>query len=40
MYDFRAVRGHIEVYLCGQFQFSADNISEAKKELREEDDEV
>lgn len=34
MYDFEFVRGHIEVYLNGEFQFSADNMSEAKKELR------
>lgn len=34
MYDFRNVRGHVEVYLEGQFQFSADNMSEAQRELR------
>lgn len=34
MYDFKSVRDHIEVYLDGEFQFSADNMSEAKNELR------
>jgi len=34
MYEFRWVRGHIEVYLCGNFQFSSDNVDEAVKELR------
>lgn len=38
MYDFKLVRGHVEVYLDGQFQFSADNMSEARRELRCEDD--
>ena len=32
--EFRNVRGHIEVYIDGVFQFSADTISEAKEELR------
>ena len=31
--EFRNVRGHIEVYIDGVFQFSADTISEAKKDL-------
>ena len=34
MYEFRYVRGHIEVYLNGKFQFSADTIKEAKEELQ------
>lgn len=34
MYDFKYVKDHVEVYLDGQFQFSADNMSEARKELR------
>lgn len=34
MYDFRYVRGHVEVYLGGRFQFSADSMSEARRELR------
>ena len=33
MYDYKYVKGHVEVYLNGVFQFSADNISEAKREL-------
>lgn len=31
-YEFRYVRGHIEVFLYGVFQFSADTISEAQNE--------
>lgn len=34
-YEFRNVHGHIEVYLDGIFQFSADSIPEAKRELGE-----
>lgn len=33
MYEFREVRGHIEVFLHGTFQFSADTIEEARREL-------
>lgn len=33
MYEFRKVREHIEVFLNGEFQFSADNMSEARAEL-------
>ena len=34
MYEFRNVRGHIEVYdLRGQFLFSADTEREAREEL-------
>lgn len=29
-YEFRPVMGHIEVYLDGVFQFSADTIGEAE----------
>ena len=29
------VRGHIEVFLYGVFQFSADTISEAQEELQD-----
>lgn len=33
-YEFRRVRGeHIEVFLNGVFQFSADSIQEARQEL-------
>ena len=31
--EFRWVRGHIEVYLNGEFLFSADTVHEAEKEL-------
>lgn len=33
MYEIKCVRGHVEVYLCGKFCFSADNISEAEEEI-------
>lgn len=33
MYEFRWVRGHVEVFSHGQFQFSADTIEEAMREL-------
>lgn len=33
-YEFRYVRGHIEVFLYGVFQFSADTISEAQENRR------
>lgn len=33
MYEFRHVRGHIEVYLCGEFLLSADTEAEARKEV-------
>lgn len=36
MYEFRNVRGHIEVYdMRGRFLFSADNEREAREELEE-----
>lgn len=35
-YEIIQVRGHVEVYLHGEFQFSADNYAEAMDELREE----
>jgi hypothetical protein len=35
MYEFRYVDGHIEVFLNGQFQFSADTMREARKELEQ-----
>lgn len=35
-YEFRYVRGHIEVFLNGVFQFSADTVSEAQEELQEQ----
>ena len=33
--EFRNVNGHIEVYINNEFQFSADTMSEALRELRE-----
>ena len=35
MYEFRYEKGHIEVFLNGKFQFSADNMREVREELRE-----
>lgn len=35
-YEFRWVRGHIEVFLNGVFQFSADSDREAREEIRKE----
>lgn len=35
MYEFRNVKGHIEVFLDGVFQFSADTLKEAEDELKE-----
>lgn len=34
-FDFRYVRGHVEVFRNGEFWFSADNMSEARQELEE-----
>ena len=34
MYEFRYVDGHIEVFLDGEFQFSADTMQEAYSELK------
>lgn len=36
MYEFRRVREHIEVFLNGEFQFSADTMREAMAELEDE----
>lgn len=33
MYEFRWVHGHVEVFLNGDFQFSADTMHEAIFEL-------
>ena len=35
MYECRYIDGHIEVFLDGKFQFSADNMREVREELRE-----
>lgn len=35
MYEFRYVKGHIEVFLNGVFQFSADTRKEAEDELQD-----
>ncbi len=34
MYELEFVRGHVEVYLDGEFCFSADTRSEAEEEIR------
>lgn len=36
-YDFRNVRGHIEVFANGEFQYSADTMKEAHEMLLSED---
>jgi hypothetical protein len=36
MYEMRYVRGHVEVFLHNQFQFSADTVSEARQMIEEE----
>lgn len=33
MYELRYMNGHIEVFFNGQFQFSADDIKEAREDL-------
>lgn len=33
MYEIKAVRGHVEVFLDGVFCFSADTMSEAEAEI-------
>jgi len=35
MYEFKQVRGHVEVYLDGAFCFSADTLGEAHAEIEE-----
>lgn len=40
MYDFRNVRGHVEVYLHGAFLFSADTMEEARRELATYDNDI
>ena len=39
MFEFRYVRGHVEVFLNGVFQFSADNMTEARRELKQAEQE-
>ncbi len=36
VYRFKCVRGHVEVFLNGVFQFSADTMKEAHEELEGE----
>lgn len=38
-FELRSVHGHVEVFLDGAFQFSADTREEAVREIREEGDE-
>lgn len=35
MYDFKRVKGHIEVYFNGEFLFAADNMEEAERDVEE-----
>lgn len=35
MYEFRQIKGHVEVYLDGEFLFSADTMQEAREELKD-----
>lgn len=37
MYEFEWVRGHVEVFFNGEFQFSADTMKEALEELGDAD---
>ena len=39
MYEYRNVNGHIEVYKNHVFCFSADTMEEARKELKEFEEE-
>lgn len=32
MFEYRNVKGHVEVFLDGEFMFSADTIQEAREE--------
>ena len=36
-YEFRHASGHVEVFLNGKFQFSADTMAEAMHEILHED---
>jgi len=38
MYEYRNVNGHIEVYRNYIFQFSADTMTEAREEVREQEE--
>lgn len=33
MYDFKRVKGYIEVYFNGEFLFTADNMEEAQRDV-------
>ena len=33
MYEYRFVKGHVEVFFNGEFRFSADTLAEAKMEV-------
>lgn len=37
-YEFRNVRGHVEVFLHGSFIFSADTEEEARREIRKQEE--
>ena len=34
-YELESIKGHIEVYRDGKFQFSADTVTEAKHDILE-----
>lgn len=40
MYEFKWVREHVEVFLDGKFQFSADTMSEARAEIMNQGEEI
>ena len=33
MYDFKIVKGYIEVYFNGEFLFTSDNMTEARRDV-------
>lgn len=35
MYEYKNVKGHIEVYYNGEFLFTSDNYAEAEKDIKE-----
>lgn len=40
MYEYKYVRGHIEVYYNGEFLFTSDNYAEAERDVNEYKKEV
>lgn len=39
VYELKYVKGHVEVYVNGEFRVSADSLSEAFREMEESEDE-